>query len=483
MSDISGLKPQSIWNFFKEVSSVPRPSKREEKIISYLITFAESRGLEYRQDTIGNVVILKAATPGKESSPTIILQSHVDMVCEKMPSVIHDFDNDPIVPIIDGEWVTAEGTTLGADCGIGVAAQLAVLDSNELVHGPIEALFTVDEETGLTGAFEIEQGMLTGDILLNLDSEDEGELYIGCAGGVDTLAAYKFDQEPITENVHPMKVTISGLKGGHSGGDIHKELANANKLLTRFLWEIDKKYGIRLAEFNGGNLRNAIARDAYATFVVPFSLKESITVDLNLYRADLEIEWLATEPDITISIETTDRPKYVIDLDCQQRLLSALYVAPHGVLYNSTRMPNMVETSTNLASVKFVDDDRVMISTSQRSELTSRKVEASERLQALFTITGAKVTLSDGYPGWLPNPDSKVLKVAQDSYRDLFKKEAKVLSVHAGLECGLFMEKFPDLDIVSFGPTITGAHSPDERLNIKTVSLFWDHLVEMLKRL
>ena len=483
MSVLEKLHPQPLFNYFEQICQVPRPSKKEEQIRQFLLDFAKENNLESKTDEIGNVLIFKNSTAGYENAPTVILQTHMDMVCEKNSDKIFDFDNDSIEPIISEGWVKANGTTLGADCGIGIAAQLAVLTAKEIKHGPLECLITVDEETGLTGAFNLQPGFLTGSILLNLDSEDEGEIFIGCAGGVDTLATFSFKKEQVPEKSLAFKTSVSGLLGGHSGDDIHKNRGNANKILTRFLWKVTQKYDIKLADFNGGNLRNAIAREAFVIFTVSSNLKENVVADFNIFLADLKTEFEKNEPGLQMKIETIETPEFVIDDKSCKILLNSLYACPHGVLEMSSRMEGMVETSTNLASVKFLDDNKIRVTTSQRSEIESRKTMAAEMLESVFKLAGAEVVHSDGYPGWAPNPDSDVVKITVDSYKKLFGVEPVVRSIHAGLECGLFLEKYPRLDMVSFGPTIRGAHSPDERLDIETTGKFWKHLVDVLEEI
>ncbi len=483
MKKLGKLEPKVVWNYFEEICQIPRPSKKEEKIRNFLLDFAEKNGLASKTDEIGNVLISKPATPGMEHRPVIVLQSHLDMVCEKNKERIFDFNNDPIIPIIDGEWVKADGTTLGADNGIGIAAQMAVLTTPGLKHGPMECLFTVDEETGLSGAFALQPGFFSGKILLNLDSEDEGELFIGCAGGVDTIAELDLEKEKTPGNSFGLKIMVHGLWGGHSGDDINKGRGNAIKILTRFLWHAIRKFGVRVADFNGGNLRNAIAREASAWIIVPNVQKEQLIAELNMFSAEVEYEFERTEPNLILDHNSAIRPSMVMTQSSQENFLNMLYACPHGVLEMSTRMKDMVETSTNLASVKFIDDTKILITTSQRSELETRKFYAAEMVRSVFEMAGAKVTHSEGYPGWAPNPDSPVLRIVSESYQRLFGKKPVIRSIHAGLECGLFLEKYPDLDMVSFGPTIRNAHSPDERLQIGTVKKFWDHLADVLKNI
>lgn len=483
MKRLQNLSPQPLWSYFEEICQVPRPSKKEERIIQFLLDFAAANHLDATKDEVGNVLIRKPASAGRENDPVVILQSHVDMVCEKNSETQHNFDTDAIKPFVADGWVRAEGTTLGSDDGIGMAAQMAVLTSKDLSHGPIECLFTVDEETGLSGAFALQSGFMTGNILLNLDSEDEGELFIGCAGGIDTVGAIGYMPEEVPAGSFTIRLDVKGLMGGHSGDDIHKNRGNANKILNRFLSAANKLFDMRLVDFNGGNLRNAIAREAFAVVVVPHSQKEDFIVEWNVFASEMEFEFERAEPKIKLLHQSVDLPGFVIDKNSQNRLLRLISACPHGVLEMSSRMIGMVETSTNLASVKFTDDNRILITTSQRSEIESRKYMATEMVEAAMLLAGASVEHSDGYPGWTPNPDSVVAKITADSYRRLFGTEPIIRSIHAGLECGLFLEKYPELDMVSFGPTIRGAHSPDERIDIETVGKFWKLLVDVLENI
>jgi dipeptidase D len=483
MKVLAELAPQPLFNYFEQICQVPRPSKKEEKIRQFLLDFAKENWLKATIDKVGNVLILKPATPGMENSPTVILQTHMDMVCEKNTDRNFDFNNEAIQPVIVDGWVKANGTTLGADCGIGIAAQMAVLNSSEIKHGPLECLITVDEETGLTGAFALKPEFLSGSVLLNLDSEDEGEIFIGCAGGIDTLATFTYQKEELPQDSVALKISVTGLLGGHSGDDIHKNRGNANKILTRFLQKSTKKINLKLAGFNGGNLRNAIAREAFAVIVVPKNDMVKLNKDFEQFNSEIIFEFEKSEPKLKLALEPTEMPGFVIDSNTQYNFINALIACPHGVLEMSTRMEGMVETSTNLASVKFIDDNKIMVTTSQRSEIESRKYFAAEMVESVFTLAGAKVIHTEGYPGWTPNPNSEVLKIVVASYRKLFGIKPIVRSIHAGLECGLFLEKYPELDMVSFGPTIYGAHSPDERLNIETTQKFWKHLVDVLESL
>ena len=478
--ELSELKPESVFYYFSEICKVPRPSKKEEKIISYLENFAAEQKLEIKKDEAGNILIKKPATPGKENLKTVVLQSHVDMVCEKNNDVEHDFLTDPIETIIDGEWLKAKGTTLGADNGIGVVTELAILAANDIEHGPIECLFTIDEETGLTGAFALKEGFMSGDILLNLDSEDEGELFIGCAGGIDSVGEFHYREVPVPTGYFFFRVDVKGLKGGHSGGDIHLGRGNANKILNRFLSQTAKKYDMYICEVNGGNLRNAIPREAYAICAVPHDAKEPVRVDLNIFIADIENEFAVSEPDLKLTLQSETPRKMAIDQDTSSRLLKTLYAVPHGVYAMSQDIPGLVETSTNLASIKMIDSKKIKIETSQRSSILSARNDMANTVRAAFELGGARVSFGEGYPGWKPNPHSEILEIAVASYKRLFGVDAKVKAIHAGLECGLFLDKYPGLDMISFGPTLTGVHSPDERMHIPSVEKFWNHLLDVL---
>ncbi len=479
--DILGLQPSRMWHYFYEITQVPRPSKKEEQIIEYLVKFGEKFELETIVDAVGNVVIRKGGTQGMEAHKTVVLQSHMDMVCEKNSDIEFDFDKDAIQTQIAGEWVKAIGTTLGADDGIGIAASLAILESDEIAHPPIEALFTMDEETGLTGAFGLSKDLLKGRILLNLDSEDEGEIFIGCAGGRDTLAELPINYDTVNNKV-AMRISISGLNGGHSGDDIQKGYGNANKLLNRILFEAKQKFEINLQYIDGGNLRNAIAREAYAVVFISADkidgLKTLVIDFENIFKA----EYHKTELRLKVDISETDADNKVISNKDFDKIIQAIYACPHGVLAWSQDIDDFVETSTNLASIKL-KEGKIIFTTSQRSSVASALDDACNMVASNFNMIGANVRHTDGYPGWAPNPDSEILEISKASYIDLFKKEPKVLAIHAGLECGLIGEKYPGMDMVSFGPTIKGAHSPDERIKIDTAQMFWDHLIDILKRI
>lgn len=483
MSDnIRNFEPKIVWEYFDDICKIPRPSKKEEKIIAFIKEFGSKNQLETLQDEIGNILIRKKATPGYEGRPSVVLQSHLDMVCEKNSDVDFDFDNDPIVPVIDGEWVKAKGTTLGADDGIGVAAQLAILASQEIEHGPIECLFTVDEETGLTGAFGLKTGFVKSEILLNLDSEDEGELYIGCAGGIDTLIEMEYETEEANGDLEFYEIIVNGLRGGHSGDDIQKGYGNAVKILNRILWEANNKNELRLASFKGGNLRNAIAREAFAKIGVPSHHKKEFERLLFRLGQDIKAEYAITEEGLNISFVSSSDKEEVVLIEYQNALLNSLYSCPHGVIAWSQSIPNFVETSTNLASIK-TENNVAFITTSQRSSVESAKTDIANMVSANFRNIGAFVEHSDGYPGWTPNPKSNVLAQTAESYQRLFGTKPKVLAIHAGLECGLIGEVYPKMDMISFGPTIKGAHSPDERIKIDTVKRFWDLTLDVLKNI
>jgi len=478
---IKELEPGLLWKYFYEITQVPRPSKKEEKIINYLLDFAKKHNLEAKKDNAGNVLIIKEATKNKENLPTVILQGHVDMVCEKNNDTIFDFDNDPIQTYIDGDWVKAKGTTLGADNGIGVAAALAILASDNIEHGKLECLFTVDEETGLTGAYALDKNFLTGEILLNLDTEEEGELYIGCAGGKGTTATFKYEENDTPMNQYWFKLEVKGLNGGHSGSEIHKGLGNANKIIGRFLWILSRKMEVRLSSIAGGNLHNAIAREASAVVGIPVRDKDEMVALLNTFTAQVQDELKVVDPNVKIEVGTVDEPKSIIEEEVVYKLLNAICACPHGVLAMSQDIPDLVEASTNLASIKMKEENKIVVGTSQRSSTESLKDYAADMVNAVFTLAGAKVEHSAGYPGWKPNPNSPILEIAKESYKNLFGKEPGVKAIHAGLECGLFLEKYPHLDMLSFGPTITEAHSPAEQVNIPSVDKWWKLLLEVLK--
>ena len=476
------LEPQIVFDCFAEVNKVPRPSKKEEKMIEFLKNFGEGLGLETRVDEVGNVIICKPATKGYENVPTVILQSHFDMVCEKNADVEFDFLNDPIQTYIDGEWMKAKGTTLGADDGIGVAMQMALLKSDDLQHGPIECVFTRDEETGLTGAEGMKSGFMSGKYLINLDSEDEGQIFVSCAGGARTMATYDLGLTAMPEGYFTFKVEIKGLTGGHSGDDINKKRANANKLLVRFLCDEMQKMDLRLVDIHSGGLHNAIPREGWAICAVPMAMKEQVRIDLNIYAAALSEEYSVTEPELQCLLESQPTADTCLEVEGTKRMLLSLRAVHNGIYAMSQDMEGLVETSSNLASIHHTDG-QVVVATSQRSSIGSARENMSQVVAAALQLGGAKTDIGEGYPGWKMNPNSVILKVATDSYRRLFGKEPLILAIHAGLECGLFSEKYPGLDMISVGPTLRGVHSPEERLHIPSVDLVWQHLLDLLKNI
>lgn len=477
------LKPARVFEQFAKVNQIPRPSKHEEQMIEYLKDFGKKRGLETKVDETGNVLIKKPATPGYENRKTTILQSHMDMVCDKLVDIDFNFKTDPIQTYVEGEWLHAKGTTLGADDGIGVAIELAVLDSDDIEHGPIECVFTRDEETGLTGAFGMNAGFMSGDYLINLDSEDEGQVFISCAGGINTSATFKYTREAAPENHFFMLASLKGLTGGHSGDDIEKKRANAIKILARFLYNESQKTDLRLAQWNSGKMHNAIPRDGKAIFAVPFDKKEEIKADWNQFTAAVEDEYHITDTAMVWSLESTDA-QAVMPKETSKKLILAIQALDNGVfsMCQDEALAWMVETSSNVASVQSTED-KVSIVTSQRSNVMSNLRNMANTVKATFQLAGAEVIQNDGYPAWKMRTNSKLQEITIEAYKKLFGKEPKVLGIHAGLECGLFSEKYPNLDMVSFGPTLRYVHTPDERLLIPTVQMVWDHLLEVLKNI
>ncbi|MBS0010753.1 MAG: aminoacyl-histidine dipeptidase [Bacteroidales bacterium] len=473
------LEPAKVWSYFEEICKIPRLSKNEEQIRQYLLDFAREHKLEHRTDKAGNVLIIRPASPGFGNRKSVILQSHMDMVGEKDAKTEHNWAKDPIEPYIDGKWVKAKDTTLGADDGIGIAAQLAVLADKEIMAGPIECLFTVDEESGMTGAIMLEKNFFKSMILINLDSEDEGELFIGCAGGTDTIAEFSYKKEKADTNQSGLRLSVTGLHGGHSGDEIHKGYANSIKIMTGLLQSLSADYGIRLVEFNGGNLRNAIPREAFASISVSNGYIDQIKKDTADYLEKIKSEFTSTEPGMRISVSSSSSPSHVIDVNTHESLLKALAECPHGVIAWSEDMEGLVETSTNLASVKF-SEGKIKIVTSQRSSVESEKKDIAGRLEKIFRDNKAEAYHSGGYPGWKPNTNSEILNITRNAYNRIFGTMPVVRAIHAGLECGLILEKYPGLDMISFGPTIKGAHTPQERLDIETTKKFWDLLVEVL---
>ncbi|MBQ9203065.1 MAG: aminoacyl-histidine dipeptidase [Prevotella sp.] len=480
----SELKPAVVFEQFAKINEIPRPSKREEKMIEYLKNWGESHGLETKVDETGNVIIRKPATKGMENRKTVILQSHMDMVCDKLVDYEIDFDNDPIKTYIDGEWLTAEGTTLGADDGIGCAMELALLESNDIEHGPIECVFTRDEETGLTGAEGMKAGFMTGDYLINLDSEDEGEIFVSCAGGRNTTARFTFQREEAPAGSFFLRAQLKGLVGGHSGDDINKQRANAIKLLGRFLYQEMQRYeGIRLAQFNSGKMHNAIPRDGSFVIAVPDAVKENIKADWNVFAANVEEEFHVTDTQMVWLMESADA-ELVVEEQVARNFVYALQAVDNGIyaICQDPELNGMVETSSNIASIETAETE-INIVSSQRSNVMSNLDNMCATIGACFLLAGSDVKHSDGYPAWKMRAHSELQKIVKDSYVKLFGKEPIVRGIHAGLECGLFSERYPNLDMVSFGPTLRFVHTPEERLLIPTVQMVWDHLLDVLKNI
>ncbi|MDE5942329.1 MAG: aminoacyl-histidine dipeptidase [Muribaculaceae bacterium] len=473
--EVKDLQPKAVFEIFDQITKIPRPSKKEEKIRKYILDFAKAHGIDAHADEIGNVIMRKPATPGHENAPTVILQGHMDMVCESNDKNF-DFENNPIKTIVDGEWVRADGTTLGADNGIGVAAALAIMTDPDLVHGPLEVLVTMDEETGMTGANNLKKGELTGSMLINLDSEDDAEVFVGCAGGIDTVATFTYNRSYAPADFHYFMFDVRDGLGGHSGGDIHLGRANANKIIARFLFGLMRKHEITVCEIDGGNLRNAIPRAAHVVFGVHTSRKEDVRIAFNRYVADIEGEYKGLETTLKLSLESIDKPDFAIDHTTTRNLILALYCAPHGVISMSRDLEGLVETSTNLASVKMKGDNQIVVTTSQRSSVDSRKFDIADQVEAVFTLAGAEVEHGEGYPAWTPNLDSTVMKLASDAYEELYGVRPAIKAIHAGLECSLFQQNYPGLDMVSFGPTLRDVHSPSERMHIPAVDRFYKQL-------
>ncbi|MBM3403411.1 MAG: aminoacyl-histidine dipeptidase [Bacteroidetes bacterium] len=479
---IKQLKPEALWHYFHELTQIPRPSKKEDKVRDFVVKFGKDHGLETIVDEVGNVIIRKPATPGMEKRKGAILQSHLDMVPQKNSDKVHDFEKDPLEPWIDGEWVKATGTTLGADNGIGLAATLALLAAKDIRHGPIEGLFTTDEETGMTGAFGLKPGVLKGDILLNLDSEEEGELCIGCAGGTNANIKFKYTETAVQPDTLAFKVSVTGLKGGHSGVDIHLGRGNSNKLLNRFLWHASKKHGLRLASIDGGSLRNAIPRESFAVVTIPNNEKEKFLKCLGEFEVIFRKELSAVEPDLKMSAESVGMPGKLIDEKTQLNLLRSVYACPNGVMRMSNEMTGLVETSNNLAIVKS-DKGDIFVQCLLRSSVDSAKLDLEHMIDSVFELAGAERVFDGQYPGWKPNPKSEILTEMQGIYNKMFGKIPEIKAIHAGLECGLLGGVYPKWDMISFGPTICFPHSPDEKVHIDSVNKFWKYLLEILKQI
>lgn len=471
-----------VMDFFLEICRIPRPSGSEEKMGEYLMSFAAARGLAARKDEVGNVLISKPAAPGFEGRQTVILQAHQDMVCEKDATLDHDFMTQPIETYVDDGWLKARGTTLGADDGMGIAMALAILDSKEIEHGPVECLFTVSEETGLTGATCLKPGMMNGKKLINLDSEDEGQIYIGCAGGMNSMIEFEYKSEAVPAGYMFLRVGVDKFHGGHSGDDIEKGFANANKILARFLNAAQDKYDMRLCSISGGNLHNAIPRDATAVIAVPFADREKIRVDFNVFASEVQDEYHVTEREAKFFMESTDAVAECIESAVARNIIRSVFAVFNGVYAMSMDVPGLVETSSNLARIR-TEQGKVTMVASQRSSVESAKYAVQATVAACFRLAGAKVEQSDGYPGWAPNPKSELLDISVRAYRELFGRDPQVKAIHAGLECGLFLDAYPDLDMISIGPTLRGVHSPSERLELATVPMVFDHLLAILRNI
>jgi len=479
---LSNLKPQPLWNIFESICEIPHPSGHIEKIAAFIMDFADKNGLEAYQDKIGNIIIRKPATLGYEDRKGVILQSHIDMVPQKNSDSDHDFENDPIKPRIVGKLVKATNTTLGADNGIGVATSLALMISNEIEHGPLECLMTIDEETGMTGAMNLEPGKIKGDILINLDSEVHGELFVGCAGGMRTSAYMDYDEEDKLDNHKIFQIAVKGLKGGHSGVDIHLQRANAIKIMARLLSSLNEKIDLRISSINGGTLQNAIPREAFSIIAINSENENTLKENVNAFQEIIRNEFSSVDPDISISIEPVNKKVKFMKEKVMSVLLHALLGCPCGVYRMSDDMEGLVETSNNLATIN-AGNGNIKIQTSQRSSVDSRREEISSSVKSIFELAGFKVLLDSSYPGWKPDLESPILGIVKKSFIDLFGQEPKITAIHAGLECGLFKSIYPDWDMISIGPDIYFPHSPDESVNIATVEYFWRLLQEILKRI
>ena len=482
MASIKDLNPKEVWKYFHDITQIPHPSKNEKKLVEYIVKFGNEHNLETIVDRAGNVIIRKPATPGMENRKGVILQTHLDMVPQKNSDKVHDFLKDPIETVVDGEWVRANGTTLGSDNGIGVASVLAILASKSLAHGPLEALFTVDEETGMTGANGLEPGLLKGEILLNLDSEIEGEFCVGCAGGVNVNAKKNYNEEKSPSGMVAYKVMVKGLKGGHSGVDIALGRANSIKLLFRFLMQAEADFNIRIAMAEGGDLRNAIPREAWAIVLVPELKKYEFEAFVRNYESVYRAEFAETEPDLSFNCENVAVPERVISKDEQYKIIRAVYVCPNGVIRMSQSMKGLVETSNNLAIVRC-KEGKFEAYNLTRSSVDTAKESTAWRVAAAFQLIDASVVLEGSYPGWKPNMKSPILKTMVNLYKSKFNEEPEVKAIHAGLECGIIGGVYPGLDMISLGPTIKFPHSPDEKVHIPSVQKFFDFLCETLREI
>ncbi|MCD9499109.1 aminoacyl-histidine dipeptidase [Photobacterium carnosum] len=482
MSEITQLSPKAVWHFFDQICSIPHPSKYEEQLAQYIVSFAQAEGLDVRRDNTGNVIIKKPATAGMENRKGVVLQAHIDMVPQKNEDTVHDFTQDPILPFIDGEWVTATGTTLGADNGMGMATCLAILAAKDIEHGPLEILLTIDEETGMTGAFGLEAGWLEGDILLNTDSEQEGEIYMGCAGGVDVALTIDIQREAIPAEHQAIKLVVKGLKGGHSGCDIHTGRGNANKIMARFLVGHTNELDLRINNFTGGSLRNALPREATVIATLPTANIDKLNALFAEYQQIVSVELGHVETDITLFTEVCALPNDVMVLADQTRLIHTLNVCPNGVIRMSDDIEGVVETSLNMGVIT-TEANNVTILCLIRSLIDSGRSYVEGMLQSLAALTGAQCDVSGAYPGWKPDADSEIMQVFRDTYQQMYGNKPNIMVIHAGLECGLFKEPYPEMDMLSFGPTIKFPHSPDEKVKIDTVQMFWDQMLAILKNI
>ena len=480
--EIRNLEPKALWNKFADLNAVPRPSKKEERVIEFIKNFGNSLGLETFEDEIRNVIIRKPATAGMENRKTIVLQGHLDMVHQKNADTVFDFDQQGIDMYVDGDWVRARGTTLGADNGLGVAMIMAILESKTMKHPAIEALFTIDEETGMTGALNLKGGILKGEILLNLDTEEDDEIDIGCAGGVDVSASRSYQEEETPEGSVGYTITVKGLNGGHSGMDIHKGLGNANKIMNRLLFDAFENFGLQVSEIDGGSLRNAIPRESVAKVIVAGMYDEAYVFDMQEIINDIKTEFKTTEPNLSIEIVKSDLPKKVMDLGVQEGILRSIYAAHNGVYRMSADMEDLVETSNNIARV-IIKDGEISIKCLTRSSVETSKFDLANALRSAFELCGCEVTFLGSYPGWTPNVKSEILDLLVKIYEKQNDSNPKVVACHAGLECGILGTNYPDMDMISFGPTIHGAHSPDERASIKSSQKFYKFVLEILENI
>lgn len=481
--EVRNLEPKALWNKFADLNAVPRPSKKEERVIAFMKDFGAKLGLETIEDEVGNVIIKKPATPGMENRKTIVMQSHLDMVHQKNADTDFDFDTQGIEMYVDGDWVRAKGTTLGADNGLGVATIMAILESTDIKHPAIEALFTIDEETGMTGAMGLKGGLLDGEILLNLDTEEDDEIDIGCAGGIDVTAERDYNEEEAPENSVGYTITVKGLNGGHSGMDIDKGLGNANKIMNRLLFDSFENFGLQVAEINGGSLRNAIPRESFAKVIISEIFDEAFVFDMQEVINDIKTEYKTTEPNLEIKIEKSgDTPAKVMELGVQEGLIRAIYAAHNGVYRMSADMADLVETSNNIARV-IVKDGKIHIGCLTRSSVESSKFDLANALRSAFELFGCEVNFSGSYPGWTPNVNSPILEVLKEIYEKQNNEKPNVVACHAGLECGILGTNYPDMDMISFGPTIKGAHSPDERASIKSAQKYWKFVLEIVENI